>query len=122
MISATKYNISYEIEVKTDGNGQISPTHEIAQTGDNIKYEVIPNEGYSLKSLKVSTLTGKEILVKDGKFDMPSEDVLIEASFVKEEKISNPETSDTTIIIFMISILCFALMLYFLRKKSKLDL
>ncbi|MGN1371828.1 MAG: hypothetical protein ACI4XM_06110 [Candidatus Coprovivens sp.] len=55
ILSLTKYNFIYDIKMKTDGNGIVLAKSKSAQAGDNIEYEIIANNGYLLKNIKITT-------------------------------------------------------------------
>jgi len=83
----------FDVEVQTDGNGKVSAEVVDAQDKTYAELTVEPNSGYKLKSMKAITLDGKEIEIKDNKFDMPQSDVVVYAEFTKlKGNVLNPNT------------------------------
>ena len=111
------YEAPFNIVTKTDGNGTVTATQKKADRGTAVEFEVKPNEGYVLGSVKVIDNDGNVIIFTDYKFTMPSADVIIEATFIKEEK--NPETSDVLIVLFVLTAIISTGFL--IKNKKKLD-
>ena len=110
------YNISTNIK----GEGAID-INNTAKEGEKVTYNITPEEGYQLKSIKVITQSGKEIDTTDNSFIMPDEDVTIEAEFVKEIT-TNPNTGNIIMIItgiLTIAILGTIVVLYYKRKHKE---
>ena len=104
----------YNIETKTDGNGTVEADHIEAEGGTVVKFTIKPKEGYVLGEVKVTDANGNVVTFTDYTFIMPNANVLIEATFIKEE--SNPNTKD--IIIITISLLIFSgIILTFVNHK-----
>ncbi len=92
-----------DIKVPSYDNGSIKLEKNIAQQGDDITFEVVPNELYVLKpgSLKVN---GSSEGIKDNgdgtyTFIMPGEDIDIDAEFVKEFPELSKKDESTGVII-----------------------
>lgn len=119
---SNEYSIKYKIETKTDGNGTVTSSKTEAFNNEEITFITTPNEGYKLDKITITDKDGKAITYTNNTFTMPSNDVIIEATFVKETIIenilTNPPTGDITIpliILFFISIL----IIYKSRKAIK---
>lgn len=91
-----KYSYIYDIVTKSDGNGTITATKVQAGSGEEIKYEITPKEGYVLGVVKITDSNGNTITTTNSTFTMPSSDVTIEVTFVAE----NPDTASKTLFIF----------------------
>lgn len=96
-----KFVFCYEIHKSINGEGTIEVI-ESSKPGEAITFKITPKEGYVLGEVKVTDANGNVVVFTDYTFTMPSADVKIEATFIKEE--TNPITSDAVII------LCFATM------------
>lgn len=79
----------YEIEVLQGQNGTIKIDEDKAVQGQKIKVETLPETGYELDSIVVTTESGKIITVKDNTFEMVDENVKLSAKF---KLIENTET------------------------------
>ncbi len=113
VITISKENVSYKVETKTDGNGEIKATKVEANGGEVIKFTVTPKEGYVLGVVKVTDANGNVLTFTDYEFTMPYANVLIEATFTKV----NPETGDIMIIgISIIAILSLISVIVFKKK------
>lgn len=117
-----KYSFDYVIDTITDGNGTIKCEKIIAADGEEVQFTIEPKEGYVLSVVKVIDNEGNVIEFTDYKFTMPSTNVTIEAEFIKTQtEETNPETSDTAIIICLLIIISGIGLTYFnVRKMSKL--
>lgn len=102
-----KYVPYFNVTEKTDGNGTIVIAKPTADSGEEVTFTVEPKEGYVLDEVKVTDANGNVVVFTDYTFTMPSADVTIEATFIKE--VDNSETSDSTIMMFIatMSILIF---------------
>lgn len=110
------YEFPFEVKTKTDGNGTISSTHTIADSGENVEFEINPKEGYKLDKVVVIDENGNKLTFNDYKFTMPSSNVTIEATFI----VDNPNTSAS--IYISISTLLLIIGLLIIKKyKSKID-
>lgn len=98
-----KLSIGKKIETKIVGNGRIVPSKSYGTASDKITYTIDPEEGYTLVKLRVVTKSGIEVKVVNGTFEMPDEEVIIEAKFVPTSSIQNPQTS-ATIFVFILLI------------------
>ncbi len=101
------YKLVYDITTTIkEGKGKINVV-PFAQSGEGITVEIKPDEGYELGEAIVTDANGNKIKFTDYKFTMPSDDVLIEARFVKAK--TNPETKDTiittAILLFILSLI-----------------
>ena len=111
------YEAPFNIVTKTDGNGTVTATQKKADRGTAVEFEVKPNEGYVLGNVKVIDNDGNVIIFTDYKFTMPSADVIIEATFIKEEK--NPETSDILIVLFILTAIISTG--FIIKNKKKME-
>ncbi len=110
------YQKKFKIDIKTDGFGTVlAKTEEFGS--EDVIITVEPNEGYELKSIKVTDKNGNIILLtNDTTFKMPYADVLVEATF--EPK--NPETlTGITMIVFLIIGISAIVMLVINYRKLK---
>lgn len=82
------FSIIHHVETKTDGNGTIVASKTDANWGDEVTFEITPNEGFVLSEVKVTDSDGNVLIFTDYKFTMPNANVIIEATF----KVENPET------------------------------
>lgn len=112
------YKLKYNIITKINGSGTITAKQTIADSGEEITFTVEPKEGYVLGEVKVIDANGNVVVFTDYTFTMPSADVIIEATFIKE--VENSNTSDSTIMMFIatMSILVFIAANY---QKQKLE-
>ena len=111
------FSLEYNINTKTDGNGEVKVSKNISPEGEGVTFEVIPKEGYVLSEVKVTDALGNIITFTDYKFTMPSSDVLIEAVFVP----ANPNTKDEiliAIVILLVSLIAVILIKYKEKKLS----
>ena len=82
---------TYAVTAGKTENGSVAVSTEKADEGQTVTITVTPDSGYTLEALTVKDANGKEIAltaVEVGKtytFTMPSSNVSVEASFVKEE-------------------------------------
>ena len=118
----TKYNIETKV---LSGNGTIKAIN-IANSGDEITFEVIPDTGYVPGEVKVTDASGNVVYFYDYTFTMPNADVLIEATFVKEESkitdVINPETIGGASIMLIAIILVISLTIAIINTKKAKDL
>ena len=98
-----KLSVGKKIETKIVGNGRIVPSKTYGTVSDKVTYTIEPEEGYTLVKLRVVTKSGVEVKVVNGTFEMPDEEVIIEAKFVPTSSIQNPQTS-ATIFVFILLI------------------
>ncbi len=83
-----KYDYLYNVLVKTDGNGEVIAVNSKESGNSEVTFNIKPNEGYVLGSVKVTDKDGKVITLEKNTFTMPYDDVVIEAKF----ELKNPET------------------------------
>ena len=128
-ITINKNIVKYKINTKTDGNGTIEVI-DSAFGDDSITFKISSKKGYKLKSLIITTDTGKQIQFNeekiknnhdgtisiDNKFIMPYENITIEAKW----EIINPKTSNRIIILGMI-LLILIISLTLIKTKRKID-
>ena len=103
-------DLKYRITIKVDGNGKIE-AEDTASGNDEVKFKIIPNKGFALRSLRVITDSGEEVefseeeLIKnedgtvsfsDNKFTMPFDNVTIEASWEKIDVPKTPTSAEAT--------------------------
>ena len=97
------YYLYHLIEPKiTEGKGTIEVASK-GKAGDPVTFVVTPEEGYTLGVIKVTTADGEVLTFTNYTFTMPSADVTIEATFIKEDdgeiadEKENPKTADIAI-------------------------
>ncbi len=118
----TRYNIEAKV---TGGKGTVKVIN-VANSGDEITFEVVPEKGYVLDVVKVTDANGNVVTFTDYKFTMPSADVTIEVSFKKKSVIPivpdipiNPETK-AGITIIGLTILSVAALIITIKNGKKL--
>ncbi len=114
IVTISANDLEYQVETKTDGHGQVTPSKSTAADGEKITFTITPDKGYILKEVKVTDAEGNTITFTDYKFTMPSSNVLIEATFI----IKNPETTATNIIVSIIMLIISIGIILKFRKKS----
>lgn len=98
-----RYGDGYPIKTHVvEGSGRVSVSKSFSNGNEKILYTVVPDAGYAVASLRVTTASGEEISVINNSFEMPNEEVVIYASF---RKLDNPNTSAFA----FIWILCFVI-------------
>ncbi len=98
-----RYGDGYQIKTNVvSGSGRVSVSKSFSTGNEKILYTVVPDEGYAVASLRVATVSGKEVKVVNNSFEMPDEEVVIYVSF---RKLTNPNTSAFA----FIWILCLAI-------------
>lgn len=85
--------ITYNVTVKTDGNGTASANPSTAEALTEITLTATPNRGYHFKEWQV--ISGG-VAIKDNKFIMPSANVEVKAIFKKNTPTSPIGTGATT--------------------------
>ena len=110
------YNIIYDIEIKTDDNGEVKASKVQSNGGELIEFEVIPKEGYVLDSVKVTDKDGNVLVFTDYKFTMPYADVIIEASFKKEIINPNTLTGIATLTLVVVSLITLIITIKNIKK------
>ena len=94
---------SYTIDVAGTSGGTVSVSHSEAAAGERVAITVTPKSGYRLKTLIVTTASGKNVPVStdnNGKYSfvMPAENVTVKAAFTAKSTASadtsNPKTGD----------------------------
>lgn len=113
-----KYHLPYNVVSKTDGNGEIIISSVSNYAGTDVTFEVTPKEGYILGEVKVTDVNGNVVTFTDYKFTMPSADVTIEVTFVKDVK--NPETMDLIIGIAIVAVIGVFILVISRRKMISL--
>ncbi|MBE6144987.1 MAG: hypothetical protein E7171_00025 [Firmicutes bacterium] len=83
-----KYSFVYSVDTRGNENGTIEVDKDSSKTGEMIKYNVQPKDGYKLEKVVLTDDSGNTIEIKDSSFVMPSSNVTIEAIFV----VDNPNT------------------------------
>jgi len=82
------YEYLYNVNVQTDGNGEIVVSKNKEYGNGEITFTIKPKEGYVLGSVKVTDANGNVLTFTDYTFTMPYADVLIQATF----QLKNPDT------------------------------
>lgn len=111
------YKLKYTIDTKTDGNGTIEVDYVAVEAGTEVKFTIEPKEGYVLGEVKVTDKNGNSVVFTDYTFTMPSADVIIEATFIKKEVPSNPETQDNIIFLLFFLFLSGTFILVNIKKN-----
>ena len=86
-----RYGDGYQIKTNVvSGSGRVSLSKSFSTGNEKILYTVVPDDGYAVSSLRVYTVSGKEInVINNNSFEMPDEDVIIDVAF---KKVTNPNT------------------------------
>ncbi|MGN1371076.1 MAG: hypothetical protein ACI4XM_02190 [Candidatus Coprovivens sp.] len=112
VVTISTDDLLYKIETKTDGNGSIETITE-SKAGKGVTFVVTPNEGYTLKEVKVTDANGNVLTFKDYTFTMPDSNVLIEATF----EVESPPTTTANITIAII-LICISLIIILKYKRK----
>ena len=80
---------TYKITTAATTHGTVAVDQTSAKKGDTVTITAVPDTGYTLKSLTATDSSGKNISIKDSKFQMPASDVTINAVF--KEKAADAE-------------------------------
>lgn len=83
IVTMSVSSIEFNVYTEDDGNGKVVPSSNTAIKGDTITFETVPNDGFVLKDVTITDSLGNEIIYTDNKFEMPSADVTISATFEK---------------------------------------
>ena len=110
----------YNINTVVKGEGTVEVIESSAPYKE-VTFKITPKDGYALSIVKVTDKNGNVLLFTDDTFTMPSADVIIEATFVKEEK--NPDTSSSAIptIMAFSSLICVVVIVLASRRKEMLE-
>ena len=84
---------TYKITTAVTTHGTVTVDQTSAKKGDTVTITATPDTGYSLKSLTAADSSGKNISIKDSKFQMPASDVTINAVFEKKAADAEKEIS-----------------------------
>lgn len=92
----------YKIEVLEGQNGTIKVDKDKAVHGQTVKVEAVPENGYEVEAITLTTESGKIITVKDSTFEMVDENVKLTAKFKliqntekePESGVANKETNE----------------------------
>ena len=80
----------YSITVAQPENGTVEVAPTLAKVGEEVTITATPAEGYELASISVTGVkTNEAVIVTDGKFKMPADDVTVSATFVLITGIDN---------------------------------
>lgn len=74
----------YKITVVVVGKGEASASAGWADAGSVISVSSKADEGYTLGSITVETESGRSVAMKDGKFTMPNDSVVVTVTFEKK--------------------------------------
>lgn len=116
----------YAISTKVlEGKGNIYAVSS-GKEGDVISYRIEPEEGYQVKSIRITTASGKIIEVNNGNtFTLPDEDVTIEVIFFREASfVEVPNTAmDAMVFVIIGGLLVTAggLVIFSNLKQKKLN-
>ena len=84
---------TYKITTAATAHGTVTVDQTSAKKGDTVTITAVPDTGYTLKSLIATDSSGKNISIKDSKFQMPASDVTINAVFEKKAADAEKEIS-----------------------------
>ena len=84
---------TYKITTAATTHGTVTVDQTSAKKGDTVTITAVPDTGYMLKSLTATDSSGKNISIKDSKFQMPASDVTINAVFKKKAADAEKEIS-----------------------------
>lgn len=84
---------TYKITTAATTHGTVAVDQTSAKKGDTVTITAVPDTGYTLKSLTATDSSGKNISIKDSKFQMPASDVTINAVFKKKAADAEKEIS-----------------------------
>lgn len=84
---------TYKITTAATTHGTMAVDQTSAKKGDTVTITAVPDTGYTLKSLTATDSSGKNISIKDSKFQMPASDVTINAVFEKKAADAEKEIS-----------------------------
>lgn len=84
---------TYKITTAATTHGTVAVDQTSAKKGDTVTITAVPDTGYTLKSLTATDSNGKNISIKDSKFQMPASDVTINAVFKKKASDAEKEIS-----------------------------
>ena len=84
---------TYKITTAATTHGTVAVDQTSAKKGDTVTITAVPDTGYTLKSLTATDSSGKNISIKDSKFQMPAFDVTINAVFKKKAADAEKEIS-----------------------------
>ena len=107
------YDSPYNIFTSVEGKGSVDVSNSFEFSGNEILFEVKPEDEYELKEVKVTDANGNVVVFTDYKFTMPNADVTIEAVFVPK----NPETSDIVFMLILFIIGIFIIVRIKFKKK-----
>ena len=113
------YNVIYDVKTKTSGHGKINVSRSIGENGEEVLFEIVPDEGYALGDVLVTDSTGKMVKFASNKFTMPSADVVIEAKFIKAP--INPGTTAFINFNIILAIICLGLFIVGKKNLKKLN-
>ena len=123
--------LEYLIKKETKGKGKIEVVSNAAGN-DSITFMAIPEDGYKLFNIVITTDSGEKVLfnedkiekdsngnliVSKNKFTMPFENVTIQARFIPDI-IKNPDTRNTLITILILLIINIGIGSYIWNKKE----
>lgn len=111
--------IKNKISISEESEKFININTKEAIAGQKVKIVTIKNDEYIISNINVKTISGKEIEVIDGTFEMPNEQVIIEVVYTKN--INNPQTSDNvykSIISVVVSLIIMCVCLVFGINKT----
>ena len=110
------YAVTYKINTKVvSGKGTIKISSSSAASGEEVVFEIEPEDGYVLGEVRVTDSAGNVIVFTDYKFTMPSSDVTIEVTFIKQS--ANPNTGDLAITILILIAMAIGSLALVQKKK-----
>lgn len=75
--------IQYNVTVSETANGKVVVNPDKAEPGKEITVTATPDSGYKVESITAKTASGANVTVTNGKFTMPSENVIVTVTFAK---------------------------------------
>ena len=83
--------IGHSITAVTDGNGTVTLNPTAADAGETVTITAVPEEGYEVGTITVTSVLGDSVPVTGNTFTMPAASVTVEVTFVKADRV-NPFT------------------------------
>ena len=132
VLTISKSDLHFLIKNETDGNGTIEVI-DSSLGGEIIQFKVNADKGYVLGTLLVTTDSGEIVEFSEGeiirnndgtisinqnKFTMPFENVTIEAKFITDSNLKNPNTRDIVLGVLVVMIISFGILVALKKQKA----
>ena len=137
VIEIDNTQIKYNIKTETEGNGTIDVI-ESSLGGEKIQFNISTKKGYKLGSIIIRTDSGEEVEFSEGeitknddgtlsidknKFTMPFENVTIQAKFIPDGILINPETGDKVLFIILTQVASIGIgTIIYIKKESRYNI